>query len=339
MEPENQQPEPRRSSPEVEHHQLPADPNEPVRIASSSTDAAQSAAPERASVPAPQPSPGEVPPASRAENKTGDESQRLEEWEDRLTTLEADLTARQIELAAHQEEVEAERKRLAEWNNEIAEREAFLRAGRKQFQATLDAFHAEQRRFRMAVVSVKAQRIRARRRKEENVLAAQDQLFVQNPQFTRLPERVAGELVRAEPVPRVRDRELPSPGFACARDLRMDLRSPGRNGRLCASRSKTVRRDHAADAAAAQCLEREARIGGAVDHNNVVRTRSFGRSEDGTAYLAMDLVEGVTLGELITLHGKLPWARCVTISSRRRSGSSDCINRESCIATFIHGTC
>ena len=161
LEPENQQPEPRRSSPEVEQHQLPADPNEPVRIESGSTDAAQTADSEGVSVPVPQPSPGEVPPASRAEGKAGDESQRLEEWEERLATLEADLTAHQIELAAHQEEVEAERKRLAEWNNEIQEREAFLRAGRKQFQATLDEFHAEQRRFRMAVVAVKAQRIRA----------------------------------------------------------------------------------------------------------------------------------------------------------------------------------
>ncbi len=226
LEPENQQPEPRRSSPEVEQHQLPADPNEPVRIASGSTDAAQTADSESVSVPVPQPSPGEVPPASRAEGKAGDESQRLEEWEERLATFEADLTARQIELAAHQEEVEAERKRLAEWNNEIAEREAFLRAGRKQFQATLDEFHAEQRRFRMAVVAVKAQRIRSPPQRGKRPRRARPALRP-GPQFSRLPERAQASWLRRTVSGSSRS-ELPGPRFTRDRDLRVDLRSPGR---------------------------------------------------------------------------------------------------------------
>lgn len=73
LEPENQQPEPRRSSPEVEQHQLPADPNEPVRIESGSTDAARTADSEGVSVPVLQPSPGEAPPrhVPRAKPATG----------------------------------------------------------------------------------------------------------------------------------------------------------------------------------------------------------------------------------------------------------------------------
>jgi protein kinase-like protein len=306
LEPENQQPEPRPSAPEVEQHPLPADPNEPVRISSGSTDAAQTADSEGVSVPIPQSSPGEVPPASRAVGKAGDESQRLEEWEERLATLEADLTAHQIELAAHQEEVEAERKRLVEWNNEIAEREAFLRAGRKQFQATLDEFHAEQRRFRMAVVAVKAQRIRARRRKEESVLAAQDQLFAQV-----LSSQGFLNEAQASWFAQNRFREFAIGNYRVQNLLALgtsewiyEARDANDGSRVAL---KAVRRDRVADSAAALRLEREARIGGEVDQMNVVRTRSFARAEDGTAYLVMDLVEGVTLGELIALHGKLPW--------------------------------
>jgi eukaryotic-like serine/threonine-protein kinase len=62
-----------------------------------------------------------------------------------------------------------------------------------------------------------------------------------------------------------------------------------------------------ADPDAASRLEREARAGAAVQHGNLVRTWSSGTAEDGTTYLVMELIEGVTLAELISVHGKLAW--------------------------------
>src|SRR5262249_12385783 len=62
-----------------------------------------------------------------------------------------------------------------------------------------------------------------------------------------------------------------------------------------------------ADAAARRRLEREARIGAEIQHPNLVRTWSCSNAIDGTAFLVMDLVEGVTLADLVVLHGPLPW--------------------------------
>jgi serine/threonine protein kinase len=48
-------------------------------------------------------------------------------------------------------------------------------------------------------------------------------------------------------------------------------------------------------------------VGAAVDHKNLVRTLLFCKSDQRAAYLVMDFVEGVTLGDLIALHSKLSW--------------------------------
>jgi eukaryotic-like serine/threonine-protein kinase len=307
LEPENQQPEPGRSSPEIEQDAIPADQHEPARTDNGLTDAARTADSGVASVPLEGRPPVAEPLAPSAERDASDrERQRLEEWEDRLVTTEADLTARQIELAARQEEVEAERKRLADWNDEIQEREAFLRAGRKQFQDTLDEFHAEQRRFRTAVGSVKAQRARARRRREQTALAAQDQIFAQV-----LSSRGILNEPQANWFAQGRFRDFVIGNYRILNFLSLgssewiyEARDANDGTRVA---MKALRSDRVGDPAAAERLQREARVGTDVDHANVVRTRSFGRADDGTAYLVMDLVEGVTLGELIALHGKLPW--------------------------------
>ena len=70
---------------------------------------------------------------------------------------------------------------------------------------------------------------------------------------------------------------------------------------------KALQRPLSGDPSAVLRLEKEARLGGLVDHWNIVRTRCFCKTED-SAYLVMDLVEGVTLAELIALHREIPWS-------------------------------
>jgi eukaryotic-like serine/threonine-protein kinase len=70
---------------------------------------------------------------------------------------------------------------------------------------------------------------------------------------------------------------------------------------------KVLCQERVGDAEAIGRLEREARLGGAVDHRNLVKTSCFFKLDQGTAYFVMDLVESVTLAELIAIHGKLPW--------------------------------
>src|SRR5579864_7413518 len=48
-------------------------------------------------------------------------------------------------------------------------------------------------------------------------------------------------------------------------------------------------------------------MGQAVAHANVVRTFSWFEPDDDAPFLAMELVVGVDLRELIALHGRLPW--------------------------------
>ncbi len=70
---------------------------------------------------------------------------------------------------------------------------------------------------------------------------------------------------------------------------------------------KALCQDRSTDPAAILSLENEARIGGAAVHKNLIRTSRFVKPDQGSAYLVMDLIEGVTLADLIAVHGKLPW--------------------------------
>jgi serine/threonine protein kinase len=50
-----------------------------------------------------------------------------------------------------------------------------------------------------------------------------------------------------------------------------------------------------------------------VQHPNAVSVTDFGICPSGIAYLVMELLTGVTLGDLLDEHGRLPAARCAEI--------------------------
>lgn len=53
-------------------------------------------------------------------------------------------------------------------------------------------------------------------------------------------------------------------------------------------------------------FRREARVLARLNHPNIVQLYSFGRSDDGISYLAMEYIEGRTLTSMITERGALP---------------------------------
>ena len=58
---------------------------------------------------------------------------------------------------------------------------------------------------------------------------------------------------------------------------------------------------------------REARVGGEIKHPNVVGIREAGELDDGRCFLAMELVRGRSLGELLRAEGRLPVATVVSV--------------------------
>ncbi len=61
-----------------------------------------------------------------------------------------------------------------------------------------------------------------------------------------------------------------------------------------------------------QRFEREARILASLTNEHVVRIYSFGKLENESPYIAMELVEGITLQQQLQ-GGPLPWKRCAEI--------------------------
>ena len=231
---------------------------------------------------------------------------KLAEHAEQINVAQSDLATREIEIAVLQEGVDADRKQLAELSSQIQERETFFKAARKQFQSTLEEFRADQRRFRLATSSVKAHRERSRRRKESPAATKDDQEWAQVlstegvlsvPQAQWFEDGRFGNFV----VGGYRIAELLSLGTT---DWVYEA------GDLTDSRRVAIKvlcQERSTDPAAIRRLEREARLGGAVDHKNLVKTSCFIKSDQGMAYFVMDLVEGVTLAELLAVHGKLPW--------------------------------
>jgi serine/threonine protein kinase len=60
-------------------------------------------------------------------------------------------------------------------------------------------------------------------------------------------------------------------------------------------------------------FEREAVAIGRIDHPNCVGISDFGRLDDGSMYLVMDLVDGESLGEILDREERLPWRRALAI--------------------------
>ena len=77
---------------------------------------------------------------------------------------------------------------------------------------------------------------------------------------------------------------------------------------------KVLKETAAPGATALSRLEREARIASSLNHPNIITVYSIGRSE-GVPYIAMELVDGKTLYELIATGG-LPFPRVVEIASQ-----------------------
>ncbi|HEY6879050.1 MAG TPA: serine/threonine-protein kinase, partial [Polyangiales bacterium] len=63
-------------------------------------------------------------------------------------------------------------------------------------------------------------------------------------------------------------------------------------------------------------FEREAMATSRIDHPNVVAAIDFGTLNDGTAYLAVQLVRGPSLTRVLTEQGRLPWQRVATIGAQ-----------------------
>jgi hypothetical protein len=60
-------------------------------------------------------------------------------------------------------------------------------------------------------------------------------------------------------------------------------------------------------------FEREAFAIGRVDHPNCVNVSDFGRLEDGTLYMVLELLDGVLLSELLEREGRVDWRRALHI--------------------------
>ncbi|MGM0575238.1 MAG: serine/threonine-protein kinase [Myxococcota bacterium] len=76
---------------------------------------------------------------------------------------------------------------------------------------------------------------------------------------------------------------------------------------------KVIRPDLTSDQEMVDRFLLEARAASRVVHPNVVVIHDFGYSDDGTAYLVMEHVEGWMLGDALRSDGRLPWRRAVHI--------------------------
>lgn len=74
---------------------------------------------------------------------------------------------------------------------------------------------------------------------------------------------------------------------------------------------KFVRPDLAASPTTAARFAREVQAVTALTHVNTVRVYDYGRADDGSFYLVMEYLDGMTLDELVRKHGPLPPSRAV----------------------------
>ena len=62
-------------------------------------------------------------------------------------------------------------------------------------------------------------------------------------------------------------------------------------------------------------FEREVRINATLSHPNIVEIFDYGRTEQGVYYYVMEYLPGLSLAELVKLHGPLPPERAVLPSA------------------------
>jgi len=86
---------------------------------------------------------------------------------------------------------------------------------------------------------------------------------------------------------------------------------------------KVLHRSLLADAGTVARFEREARAASRLHHPNSITVIDFGRTEDGSQYIAMELVGGKDLYQLLTTQWPLPEARLARIMSQVLSALAD----------------
>jgi serine/threonine protein kinase len=69
-----------------------------------------------------------------------------------------------------------------------------------------------------------------------------------------------------------------------------------------------------------QRFQNEAGSTGRIHHHNVVTVYESGQGDDGTPYIAMEFLEGSTLGEVLRQRGALPFAEAVEIVKQAARG-------------------
>jgi serine/threonine protein kinase len=77
---------------------------------------------------------------------------------------------------------------------------------------------------------------------------------------------------------------------------------------------KLLAREYAQNEEMLRRFLREARAAARVEHENVIAIFDFGSTGTGTAYMAMEYLEGEDLGNLIEREGALGWHRAKTIA-------------------------
>jgi serine/threonine protein kinase len=74
---------------------------------------------------------------------------------------------------------------------------------------------------------------------------------------------------------------------------------------------KLIRPGEATDPSALERFEREVRLTATLSHPNIVDVYDYGRADDGTYYYVMEYLPGLSLEDLVQLHGPLPPGRVV----------------------------
>jgi len=79
---------------------------------------------------------------------------------------------------------------------------------------------------------------------------------------------------------------------------------------------KVLKADCDEDSPRARRFEREARTLAGLQHPNIVSVIELGRSEDGVAFIVMELVEGPTLRAHLAAEGTLPWRDAAVLAAQ-----------------------
>jgi serine/threonine protein kinase len=85
---------------------------------------------------------------------------------------------------------------------------------------------------------------------------------------------------------------------------------------------KILNRRYAEDDEFIQRFHREARLAAGVNHPNIVTVLDFDQMEDGGLFIAMEFVDGITLGELIKQEGALDISKAVRLGIQLADGLS-----------------